>query len=199
MKLTDPVGTLSAPIGNTQALAGSLLLLGSVFISACSLGFEHIGGYEPCRLCYIQRHIHYGMVPLNLLLVAGIWRSLPALAIRLAFLALAALLGYGAAVGVYQAGAEWDFWLGPNCVPSKQITSDASNLLSQLQTTKLVSCTVAKLRILGLSFGGWNVVLSSGLIGIALIGALLTKDALAPLFARLPFLGHWAGALQRST
>ena len=182
MSLTDPIGKI-------QALTASLLLLGAVFVSLASLGFEHIGGYPPCQLCYIQRHVHYAMIPLSLLLVIMLWRSAPAWASRLFFVGLACLLLYGGAVGVYQAGAEWELWLGPaNCTNSIEITNDASQLLAQLEQTKLVNCSVAQLRILGLSFGGWNVVLSSGLVILAMIGALARPDAFAVLFQRLPVL-----------
>ena len=197
MKSFNPLTVMIAPVGNTQAIAVALLLLGALFISASSLGFEHIGGYLPCALCIIQRHVHYGMIPASALTLALVWLGAPSLLIRTAFLALAAYLAYGWAVGVYQAGAEWEIWLGPNCSSTINIAPDATNLLSQLESTKLVSCTVAQLRILGLSFGGWNVVLSSGLILIALGGAFLPKDALSPLFARLPFLGTWALAIQK--
>ena len=189
---------LTAPIGKPQALAATLLVLGALFISASSLGFEHIGGYQPCHLCYIQRHVHYALIPLTLVTWLTVWRKLPPVIVRLAFIILAGVLAYGAAVGVYQAGAEWEFWLGPNdCANTVPVTKDASNLLAQLKTTKLISCDVAQLRILGLSFGGWNAVLSSIEVIIALCGAFLSKDALALLFSRLPFLGNWMQAIAK--
>ncbi|PLW78080.1 disulfide bond formation protein B [Cohaesibacter celericrescens] len=189
---------LTAPIGNTQSLAASLLLLGALFISACSLGFEHIGGFQPCQLCYVQRHVHYAMIPLSAISIIIIMRGAPATMVRLLFVGLAGVLAYGAVVGFYQAGAEWEFWLGPNdCTNSVTITPDATNLMAQLQSTKLINCSVAQMRILGLSFGGWNVVLSTGLVTIALIGAFASKDALAPLFKRLPFLGQWMTAISK--
>ena len=189
---------LTAPIGKPQALAVTLLLLGALFITACSLGFEHIGGYLPCQLCYIQRHVHYSLIPLTLATLLLVWRNLPPVVIRLAFIVLAGVLLYGASLGVYQAGAEWEFWLGPNdCANTVPVTKDASNLLAQLRTTKLVSCDVAQLRILGLSFGGWNAVLSSIEAIIALCGAFLSQNALAPLFSRLPFLGNWMQAIHK--
>ena len=180
---------LTAPIGNSQTLSAFLLLLGAIGVACASLSFQHIGGFQPCKLCYIQREIHYSMIPFTAITLFAIWRGWSALIIRLLFLIMLAILLYGAGVGVYQAGAEWDFWLGPNdCTEAVDIAKDAGNLLSQLQSTKLVSCTEAQLRILGLSFAGWNVVLSSVLILIALGGALLGRDALAPLFDRLPVL-----------
>ena len=190
---------LSAPLGKTQALAATLLLLGTLFISACSLGFEHIGGYQPCKLCYMQRHVHYAMIPFSAITLALIWMRSPAFIIRLLLLAGAAILAYGAAVGVYQAGAEWEFWMGPaDCANTVAITNDVSNLLGQLQSTKLINCSVAQLRILGLSFGGWNVVLSAVLIGIALIGSFAKGSFLSSLYGRIPFVDRWTSALLRS-
>ena len=191
--------TLTAPLSDTQRLTGLLLLLGSAFISLCSLGFEHIGGYQPCQLCYIQRHVHYAMVPLAFMLVAAIRLAAPAWITRVFFLALAGMLLYGAGVGFYQAGAEWEFWLGPNdCSNTVEITKNATNLLSQLQSTELISCSVAQLRILGLSFGGWNVVLSTCLAIIALIGAFQTSQAAQVVFRLVPFVKAWIGAIYKT-
>lgn len=190
---------LTAPIGKSQALAASLLLLGALFISACSLGFEHIGGYQPCKLCYMQRYVHYAMIPFSALTIATIWLKAPALIVRLLFLGMAALLTYGAAVGIYQAGAEWEFWMGPaDCSNTVEITNNVNSLLNQLQSTKLINCSVAQLRILGLSFGGWNVVLSTVLIAIALTGAFASSTLLDPLLARLPFLDRWMKSLSKN-
>ncbi|WP_319532530.1 disulfide bond formation protein B [uncultured Cohaesibacter sp.] len=188
--------SLTAPVGKTQSLAAMLLLFGALFISACSLGFQYIGGYQPCQLCYIQRHVHYGMIPASLVVLALIWKKAPAWLIRITFLALFALLGYGWVTGIYQAGAEWQFWLGPNdCANTVAISNNAADMFANLGQTKLIRCDVAQLRILGLSFGGWNVVLSTGLMLIALAGAFLSKDAIAPLARRLPIVDRLASSL----
>lgn len=187
---------LSTPLSDTQRLSALLLFLGSAFISLCSLGFEHIGGFQPCQLCYLQRHTHYAMVPLAAILVMLIRVHTPATLVRLLFLALVGLLSYGTAVGIYQAGAEWEWWLGPSdCANTVEITTNAANLLAQLQKTELINCSVAQLRILGLSFGGWNVVLSSILIVIGLVGALGKDGSFGFVFRLLPFLKGWLNKL----
>ena len=51
------------------------------------------------------------------------------------------------------------------------MTTNAGDLLSDLNAKKPPSCDVAALRVLGLSFAGWNVVASVILAAIALQGA----------------------------
>jgi len=184
--------TLTTPLSDTQRMSALLLFLGSAFISLCSLGFEHIGGFQPCQLCYIQRHTHYAMVPLAAILVIAIRLKAPAPLVRLMLLALSGLMLYSAGVGVYQAGAEWEFWMGPSdCTNTIEITNNAANLLQQLQQTELISCSVAQMRILGLSFGGWNAVLSSILAAIGLVGAFGRDSGFGFVFRLLPFLKDW--------
>jgi disulfide bond formation protein DsbB len=169
--------TLTHPTGLTQKLAAFLLLLGALALLSGALGFQHIGGYVPCKLCLAQRQPHYAMLPFSLILLLATWRQWSALLIRATFILLAGVILYGAGIGVYQAGAEWDFWLGPNdCGGGIAITESATNLLAQINKTKIVSCNTASWRMLGLSFAGWNVVASSILAAIALIGAFASQN-----------------------
>jgi disulfide bond formation protein DsbB len=46
------------------------------------------------------------------------------------------------------------------------------DFLNQLQTTRVISCTEAAWRFLGLSLAGWNVLISLGLAGMALWSAI---------------------------
>ena len=79
----------------------------------------------------------------------------------------------GGGMGVYHAGAEWKFWAGPStCATTVDaVTKNASDLLEGLNTQHGPSCTDASLRVLGLSFAGWNVVASAVLAAIAVFGA----------------------------
>ena len=89
--------------------------------------------------------------------------------VALAFLANAAL-------GVYHAGAEWQFWPGPAaCSGSQTITTNAGGMLEALQHTKVVRCDEAAWRFAGLSFAGWNVVAS---LLIVLLSVRATSEAL---------------------
>lgn len=122
-------------------------------------GFQLIGGYVPCKLCYEERIPYY--VGLPLLLAALLLRKrAPALARAAAALGGVAFL-VGTALGGYHAGAEWGFWPGPSdCGGGTGPVTNAGDLLSQMKATRLVSCTEASVRFLGLSFAGWNTAAS---------------------------------------
>ena len=53
--------------------------------------------------------------------------------------------------------------------------ASAANMLQALQSTRVVSCTEASWRMLGLSFAGWNAVASAGLALLALLAAGVLK------------------------
>lgn len=138
-----------------------------------ALGFEHIGGYIPCALCLLQRDPYYYGIPLGVLAILTSVLKLPAWTTRTLLLLVGILMLVGAGIGVYHAGVEWHFWEGPStCATTAQgISSDVGNLLGDLDAKHAPSCTDAALRVLGLSFAGWNVIASLTLAAIALRGA----------------------------
>jgi disulfide bond formation protein DsbB len=147
-------------------LAG-LLLLGGLVVIGTAWGFQLIGGYVPCKLCLEQRIPFYVGLPLT--------------ALALILLAVAAVFAYGSGLGVYQSGAEWQFWAGPSdCGGGTSTPTSAANMLQALQTTRVVSCTEASWRMLGLSFAGWNAVASGGLALCALAAAFLLNRRANP-------------------
>ena len=153
-------------------LAGALALALGVVTIATAWGFQLIGGYAPCALCLEQRVPYYVGLPLIAAgLVAHRLGAHPAV-LRLALVLAAGVFAYGLALAVYQAGAEWAFWAGPtDCGGGVATTTSAGNLLSQIQSTRLVSCTEASWRMFGLSFAGWNAVASLALVALTLAGA----------------------------
>ena len=77
---------------------------------------------------------------------------------------LAALgLLYGAGIGIYHAGAEWGFWAGPmDCGGGTGANPAAvTDFLSSLKVTKVVDCSTASLRVLGVSLAGWSAAIST--------------------------------------
>jgi disulfide bond formation protein DsbB len=125
---------------------GGLVLVLAVAVILAALAFEHIGGYTACPLCLQQRYAYYAGIP--------------------------ALL---AALGTYQAGAEWSFWDPPaSCAAPSELPS--FDLKRESFDRIPASCGVASWRFLGLSFAGWNVV-ASGLLAAGAVAAAV--DALA--------------------
>jgi disulfide bond formation protein DsbB len=151
-----------------------LLTLGMAVVILSALGFEHIGGYVPCALCLLQRNPYYIGVPLGLLAVAAAWLRLPPMVTKvlIALIVLAMLIGAG--LGVYHAGVEWRFWEGPtSCSTSvNAVSQNAGSLLDDINKQHGPSCTDATLRVLGLSFAGWNVIVSLVLAAIGIRGLL---------------------------
>ena len=147
----------------------------ALFISAASiltaLGFQYIGGYQPCMLCLLERYAYYAAIPVLFVAIALAsggskgWASALFFIVALAFLANAGL-------GTYHAGAEWKFWPGPStCGGDAALTTSAGTLLKDLEGIKVVRCDEAALTFLGISFAGWNVVGSLVLMALCLNAA----------------------------
>jgi disulfide bond formation protein DsbB len=127
-----------------------------------ALGFEHLGGFRPCPLCLMQRWAYYAGMPVLFfaLVLLKAERPRPA-AVLFALVSLAFLANAG--LGIYHAGAEWAFWPGPDtcAAPAGGATSNAADLLKRLaQGADVIRCDRAPWRLFGLSFAGWNVVVS---------------------------------------
>ncbi len=158
--------------GKRLFLAGLAFLLGLAAIAG-AWGSQLIGGFVPCKLCLEQRLPYYVGLPLLAVAIILMIRDTQlALTRTLLLLAgLAFLVGLG--LGVYHAGVEWHYWLGPSdCGGGVATTGDAGDLLAQIGHTKVVSCTEAAWRFAGLSFAGWNAVVSALVALLALIAAL---------------------------
>src|SRR5688500_3687827 len=151
-------------------LAVTILVLAAATILG-ALGFQHIGGYQPCALCLMQRTPYYITIPLAVATAAAAWLGAPRRVTALLFGLVAALMLYGAGLAAYHAGVEWGLWEGPAaCAPSVGVGS-AADMLSQLETERPPSCTEAVWRFFGLSFAGWTFLISALLAGLSLSAA----------------------------
>jgi disulfide bond formation protein DsbB len=75
--------------------------------------------------------------------------------------------------GIYQAGAEWNFWAGPNdCGSGGLPTVSGGSLLDEINQTTIIFCDEAALRVLGLSFAGWNVIAAAVLMKACFAAAI---------------------------
>jgi disulfide bond formation protein DsbB len=150
--------------------AALLILLAAAATIGGALVFQHGFGDQPCQLCLLQRDPYYLAVPLALATALapahGAWSR-----IGLGLVALVFLISAG--LGAYHAGVEWGFWPGPSdCAgaPAPQ-SGGMDDFLRSLERTRVVSCTEAAWRFLGLSLAGWNVLISLGLAATALWAA----------------------------
>ena len=147
-----------------KVAAGAIALAAAMTIAG-ALVFEHILGLAPCPLCLRQRIPYYAAIPVGLAAAA-----LPVRVVRLGLIALAAIFLVSAGLGVHHAGVEWRWWPGPSDCAGAPAPAPAGmgDFLNQLQATRVVSCTEAAWRFLGLSLAGWNVLISLALAGLAL-------------------------------
>jgi disulfide bond formation protein DsbB len=147
----------------TPQRAGLLIFAATVATIAGAWIFELLG-YAPCELCLMQRWAHYAGIALALAVALAAPRT-PSLA--RAGLVVLALLWLGSMVfGVYHAGVEWKWWLGPSTCGSQPGFSGGLPDLGN----PVILCDTAAIRILGLSLAGWNAVISLGLALLALAG-----------------------------
>jgi disulfide bond formation protein DsbB len=146
--------------------------LAIAFGAAATIGgaliFEHVWDYQPCKLCLAQRNPYYLAIPLALAVAI-----LPPRLGRIGLWLLALVFIVSAGMGAYHAGAEWGTWAGPSDCGATSASSagNVGDFLNQLQKTRVVSCTEAAWRFLGLSLAGWNVLISLALTAVAAAAA----------------------------
>lgn len=152
---------------------GGLTFMAAVGVILIAFGFEFIGGYVPCPLCLQERYAYYAAIPL-LFVGMGLSTEQPKLAGALFLLVALGFLA-NTFLGSYHAGVEWHFWPGPEeCAGVQAAPTTTSDLLQGVARTRAIRCDEAAWRLFGLSFAGWNAVISLGLFATALQAALAT-------------------------
>jgi disulfide bond formation protein DsbB len=167
--LTIPAQTAS----RTHLITAGFLALAMAATVVTALGFQHIGGYIPCKLCYEQRIPYYIGAPLMAVALLAALFKVPSPVTRLLLLAGAVLMAWSLYLGIHHAGIEWGFWAGPTdcAVVVPPASGGSGGVLDQIDQVVPPSCDKASLRVLGLSFAGWNAVASLVLMLVALRGA----------------------------
>jgi disulfide bond formation protein DsbB len=155
-------------------IAAGLIVLAALATIAGALVFEYGFGLKPCPLCLRQRIPYYVAMPVAL---AAAVLPLPRRWALLALGVLALIFLVSAGLGVHHAGVEWGWWAGPTDCAGAPLAgpNGMGDFLNQLQTTRVISCTEAAWRFLGLSLAGWNVLISLGLVALALAALVLPR------------------------
>lgn len=163
---------MTAQTDRADRLAGQMMVVSAIVFGAALLiilaahGFEHLGGYAPCPLCLQERYAYYFAVPAAVIaFLAAKANGIGFARLVLALIAIGFLINAG--LGVYHAGAEWKFWPGPDTCGGG---FDLEWSEGGIQDTPVIRCDEASWRLFGLSFAGWNAVLSLALAGLAAYG-----------------------------
>lgn len=151
-----------------------LLAAGSLSMLLGAWAFQYIGLYEPCALCFDQRHIHKIVIALGvvgggvLLLKPSLERFAPWL-----ILPVAAALLYSAGFAGWHAGIEWSWWPGPATCTVGGVFLATGNPLDALEAgLHPAMCDEASWRLLGISMAGYNAVISAAMAGLAIFVAI---------------------------
>lgn len=168
------MSTLTQPTSSVQTIAALLLVALMAATVGSALGFEHIGGYIPCKLCLEQRTPYYVGIPLMAVAALSSTLKAPSLLTRGLLFIGGLLMVYGFGLGVYHSGVEWGWWAGPSDCGAvvAPVGGGGGGILDSINTAIPPSCDKAALRILGLSLAGWNAIASLLLAIIAFRGAV---------------------------
>ena len=165
---TTAIPTLRHGDANPVLTAALLITAIAAATIAGAWFFQLVLDIRPCPLCLEQRYAYYLAIPLGALTALAAVRGAPGavLLAGLALLAIAALANAG--LGTYHSGVEWGLWQGPTeCTGPIGNLGSAGDLLSRLDTVKVVRCDEVQWKFLGLSLAGYNVLISLLMAAIA--------------------------------
>ncbi len=136
------------------------ILVGALATLAAVWTFEAFG-YKPCELCLTERYAFYVAAPLAALTAFIASRSAHAVA-RSLFVLMALIFLANVGLAFYHVGVEQHWWPGPTaCTGTLSGPVDVNDLMKSLSSERVIECDKVQLRILGLSFAGWDVVASA--------------------------------------
>lgn len=159
---------------SSLSLARLIAILTPVGLIGGALGFQYLGGFAPCEMCYWQRWPHLAAIALALLAIA--MRQHPA-ASRLWVVLAALAMATSGAIGAFHAGVEYGWWEGLTaCATSGPLSGQS--MLDNIMAAPLTRCDVAPWTMFGISMAGYNAILSLGGALAILVLALRrrTKD-----------------------
>ena len=154
--------TITAPTSSVHSRAAIFLTVAMAAVVGAALGFEHIGNYIPCKLCLGQRVPYYTGVPVMALAAVSATLRWPPVVTRLLLLVGGLLMAWSLFLAVRHSGVEWGWWAGPTDCGAVAAPADTGGkgVLDAIDAYVPPSCDKAALRVLGLSFAGWNAVAS---------------------------------------
>ncbi len=134
---------------------GLLAAAGSAALLLGALGFQYIGGYQPCAMCYWQRWPHGIAIAIGVLIFVLPKRVLALLG--------AAAMVVSAGLGLYHAGVEQKWWEGPSSCTGTGLTN-TDNLLDFNAPVTLVMCDDIVWDLFGITMAGYNAIASFVLV-----------------------------------
>ncbi len=116
----------------------------------------------PCTLCLEQRTPYYMAIILSILGIINVNKSL--LFTKIILILIGAGFLYNIGLGIYHIGIEQGFWMGPqSCSGSISNVTSIEALHRALNGQPAISCKTVQWSLWGISFAGWNILMSASL------------------------------------
>ncbi|MCP5083316.1 MAG: disulfide bond formation protein B [Alphaproteobacteria bacterium] len=161
--MADEIGKFSSP-------AALIILAITLATIAGAWAFQLIGGYIPCPLCLQQRWPYYAVIPLAFILFMFSRTGGAMGLVRVGLVICGLIMLVSAGMGGHHSGVEWGWWAGPTeCSGGAGLSKDS--VLPDLSNMTIVRCDEVQWRFMGLSFAGWNFVISLFTAFVAFRGA----------------------------
>ena len=143
-----------------------VLLAASTAILLVALGFQYIGGLDPCVLCIYQRwpYIVVAVVCAVSLFARG--------GMQAALFACAAALVVGAGVAAFHVGVEQGWWAGTAGCFGSSGAATVDELRSQIMGGPIAHCGKIAWALFGISMAGYNFLISLGLACVSVLAGL---------------------------
>jgi disulfide bond formation protein DsbB len=147
-----------------------MVFTASVAILLTAFAFQHIGGLQPCILCWWQRYPYVVTIVVALgAVVLAPQRPTPA-ALLLGLCGLVFLVGAG--IALFHVGVEQHWWQGTaECGANFGPAGSIEELRRRLEGQAMVRCDEIAWSLFGISMAGYNFLLSLGLAAFALASA----------------------------
>ncbi len=154
---------MAQAIGGARLLARNLAfwlaLVMPIFLLGGALFSQYVMGLHPCEMCYWQRWPHWAALLFAVLGFAARKESWSDLLIIVAAIAIA----ISGLIGAFHAGVEYGWWEGiTTCASNVAPAASADEMLANITNAPLIRCDVPQWTLWGISFAGYNFLLSLG-------------------------------------
>ena len=102
------------------------------------------------------------------MIAAAVAAKAPRALISVGLALFAAIFLYNMGLAIYHSGVAAKYWAGPTaCSSGAAEPASGGDLLTQLQSVRVVRCDEVSLRVFGLSLANWNIFISAALAALA--------------------------------
>ena len=134
---------------------------------------EFFEGVEPCKLCVYQRFPYFIVVLLALSFLLINNKNFK----KITFLFYILIFTSSIIMSVHHFGVEKGFWSSlSSCETNFKSLSNNNDLKEYLLNKNYISCEDVSFKFLGISLAGYNIIISSILLILSIVGLKKLKD-----------------------